>query len=730
MFQFPGQDIFELDDHARDLVATWPRLFVRGMEVTQGIQYYKAEEHLSDAGDREDDNAVKLVAGKPAWVRVYVRSWVYWGDIADVTGTLEVSRRYGGNIYAHVATLSAESPGTVDAVPFIDYDVERSSLSNSLNFVIPAEMMCGRMRLRVKLETPFGLRTTKTIYIKVNLQQTLKVRGIMVGYNGPSSLASNAPNLTLPTPSLADLQATSATTLLTFPVRSQANYSSAGFITWNQPLTDQPTQPGGCSSNWLALNGAVNAQRMADGNQPGVLYYGLLANGIPMGPVIGCNTINGVSTGSAGNGVTMAHELGHACGLRHGPCGTSGPKVDANYPAYEPYDPVNTPMASIGEYGLDISNGNIKPPDIFKDLMSYCNPRWISLYHYGLLTYNSNLHPTQRCVDTHWWAEELLYDELLVNPEDWLPDPPPDPPWRNRTMQPEPLIALIGVLHAENEVEMMNVMRVEARTDTGDVVKTGLTAELVGEKGEVLSSAPVMRISGSGSGCGCGDAGHDDYPYLVQSLLKDAGPGAELRIRHGEEVVWSRRAPARPPRITHFEAKADGEKVYAEWSMRASGDVEPQYWIQWSADGGESWHALASGLHGEGAELDAGPLPGGKVLLRLFGSDGFYTAQSDPVVVEIGERPLTVSILTPREDQSFIAGRTMRLWGAAQTDRPDTGGDLKAIWLLDGEEVAEGLDVFVPAPEAGEHKLTLQVYMGDQQGEATAVFRSIEEPRQ
>jgi hypothetical protein len=76
----------------------------------------------------------------------------------------------------------------------------------------------------------------------------------------------------------------------------------------------------------------------------------------------------------------MAHELGYACGLPHAPCGTPG---DPNYPADEPYDPAATPKASTGEYGLDISTGNIMSPATFKDMMACCGPRWISPYNYG-----------------------------------------------------------------------------------------------------------------------------------------------------------------------------------------------------------------------------------------------------------------------------------------------------------------------------------------------------------
>jgi hypothetical protein len=43
-------------------------LIIRGLEVTQAIQYYRSAEHLTDPGEQLPDNAVTLIANKSAWV--------------------------------------------------------------------------------------------------------------------------------------------------------------------------------------------------------------------------------------------------------------------------------------------------------------------------------------------------------------------------------------------------------------------------------------------------------------------------------------------------------------------------------------------------------------------------------------------------------------------------------------------------------------------------------------
>jgi hypothetical protein len=708
----------ELLDHIR-----LPALYIQGIEVTQAVQYYRSNRHLTDTADQRPDNSVTLVQGKPAWVRVYVRSGFFSGDISGVTGTLEVRQRVFGFFYPPGQILPAQPPGTVTARRNPDYATERGTLNYTLNFIIPADQMCGNLRLIARIQSPAGDTDDHIIHIDATLRQTLRLRGIMIGYNGPTSTAPGAPNLTLAAPTVADLQTTAAWTLLTFPVRSAANFSSGGTITWTVPLTDAPSCSGCCSPNWVSLNAAVQAQRVADGNLPNRLYYGLMANGIPMGPIVGCNT-PGVSTGGTGNGVTMAHELGHHCGLPHAPCGTPG---DPNYPAYEPYDPAGNPTASTGEYGLNINTGVILPPNN-KDLMSYCGPRWISLYNYGRLTDNENLDPVRVCVDRFWWRDYVLYDPILI-PEKWLPDPPPDEEWRQRVTPRTPVISIIGVMHAEDEIEITSLMRVDAVPEVSGGKATGYTAELLGEKENVIARGKLMRLQPHG-GCSCGDCddSEDQYPFVFQAFVPDVERGSALRIRRGDKQVWERQAPKIEPRITSFKPKVRENILIARWNWEGGRDEEAEFWLQWSDDDGETWNALTSGVHQERADIELVGLPAGSVLVRVLGSDGFSTAASEAVAVELPERPLDVSILSPRQGETLQAESPMRLWGAVSAGQEDEDLEVRAVWELDGQAVAEGLDAFIEAPHEGEHKLVLMVEVEKERGEASVVFRTVHIP--
>lgn len=729
----PNPDLLDLLDiphsDVQDIIRLASHPSIRGVEVTQAVQYYRSDRHLTDAADRQADNSVRLVAGKPAWVRVYIRGGLGIGSISGVTGTIVVRRRSGGFLWGTVATLAPRAPGSVTAYSVLNYAAERGSLAYTLNFVIPADMMCGNLRLDVTVTAPSGATATRQVYLDVTLRQTLRLAGIMVGYNGPASSAAGAPNITRAAPGLADLQSTSAWTLKTFPVRSAATYRTAGTLTWNQPLTDPPTGPGACSPNWVALNTAIQATRVADGNRTDVLYYGLMASGIPTGPVIGCNT-GGVSTGSANDGITMAHELGHACGRPHSPCGTPG---DPGYPAYEPYDPPGTPTASIGEYGLDIDTGAVLPPATFKDFMSYCGPSWVSPFVYGRLTDNAALDPVRVCVDLPWWKDIILQERVLI-PEKWLPDPPPEDPWREIRVTPQPVISLIGVLAGPDQLEIRSVFRLEAESTIAHGRRLDLRAELIGRDGVVVAAGDLYALESraagcggcAGGGCGGGCAGDDVYPKLIQAFVPDVEEGAALRVQRGGESLWVRQRSARRPVVREVAAELRDDQLHLRWASEVGSDAPPECWVQWSPDRGQTWHALAAGLVGDSATIDARALPPGRVSLRLLVSDGFSTARSRVVALTVPRRPPEATILSPREQQTVLAGSPLRLWAVASDARSEPLPDDAARWLMDGKEIAVGLDVFVDTlPDEGDHKVTLVIRTREGEVERTVTVRTV-----
>jgi hypothetical protein len=72
---------------------------------------------------------------------------------------------------------------------------------------------------------------------------------------------------------------------------------------------------------------------------------------------------------------TMAHEVGHAHGRPHAPCGgAADPDSDFPYAG-----------GGIGTWGYDIEKRALIPPSGVTDWMGYCEKTWVSDYNYALL---------------------------------------------------------------------------------------------------------------------------------------------------------------------------------------------------------------------------------------------------------------------------------------------------------------------------------------------------------
>jgi hypothetical protein len=681
-------------------------IFIAGIEVTQGIQYYKSAQHLTDPAEQLPDNAVPLVAGKPAWVRVYVES-TGPDAVDDVTGTLSVKvcQRLGN-------VLSPQPPGSIRAEVQPQYLTQRSDIGATLNFVLPADLMFGVLALEATVTAPgLAAPVVSSLTLPVSLVQVLKVRGILIGYAGPDP-ANPGASLTVPAPGVAVLQSTAGWTLLTYPVASAAVFEVASTITSSEALTGTGTN-GGCPPSWIDLDNAVQQAKVADGNRSDYLYYGVIASGFPLNSnVIGCES-GGVSAGFDGDQVTMAHELGHACGRAHAPCGGVGTSADPNYPAYPPYDTASNPSASIGEYGLNITNGDVFSPDVWKDFMSYCGAKWVSLYGYGLFTNNAHLNPSVATCSPRV-REYLAYD-----PWWWLhyiPDPPPellDPEEiAALPVRTENVISVTGVFEsAGSDLRVTHVARCAVFSSTPAGTPTGLVADLRDKDGALIATAPVFQTSGRG-GCGCGGAakaGQADGPGSFHAFVADRAPGAMLSIRQGDRILWQRAASGRPIRMERPVLQADGDRIRVTWAVRERPDAEPTFWLRYSADRGRTWKVVATALRGDRVEVDAAHMAPGRLLIEIVGHDGFHSHRSEPVAFDNDAFVPEPAIVFPHPKFRLVEGTTLCLWASAavpSTGRPD---GLKLRWTVDGVDAGDTAQVWSTVPAAGKHVVELIV---------------------
>lgn len=297
-------------------------------------------------------------------------------------------------------------------------------------------------------------------------------------------------------------------------------------------------------------------------------------------------------------------------------------------------------------------------------------------------------------------------------------------------VKPQPVISIIGVMHEEDLVEVTSIMRLDAVPQVRQGLKTDLAVELVGDGEEILDRVPVYRLP-SHDFCDCGREGDDPlsaYPYVFQAFLSDVAPGVMLRILRGDDDLWRRVAPKHEPRLEGFRGGVERGELLIEWGVTAARREDVECWLQWSEDEGETWQGLTTGLRQVDAvrlDLNALNLPGGGIWVRLLASDGFHTTISEPVEVEIPERPPTITIMSPRNGQRLLAGGSLRLWGIVSAVDGSSLEVDDAYWLLNDQLVGHGLDVMSVVPEPGEYSLTLVVAVGEEHFHATINFLSV-----
>ncbi|MFT3926407.1 MAG: M66 family metalloprotease [Myxococcales bacterium] len=168
-----------------------------------------------------------------------------------------------------------------------------------------------------------------------------------------------------------------------YPV-PKVDVSLAPMMSWNYAVTSS-------GQGWSELLAAITRQRQNDDVEDDVYYLGLVAPArrrsdfCTGGCVSGLAPLNitastgdqvGLSLGFGGESTysSAVHEIGHAHGRPHAPCGgAAGP--DRKYPY---------PGGDIGSWGWDSRSQELIPPDV-KDFMGYCEPQWISDYNYAAL---------------------------------------------------------------------------------------------------------------------------------------------------------------------------------------------------------------------------------------------------------------------------------------------------------------------------------------------------------
>jgi hypothetical protein len=370
---------------------------VDGMSMTKISMYQAVERPLMENGSAAGSVA-PVVAGREGLLRVFV----------NVDG-------YNGQpVFARL---------TVGTAPAIELQVTPTGnssdgdLGSTINFDVPPELVTPGATFRVELLQPQD-QTSGTnggaLYpvegmadLQVETSGGLKVTLVPVQYNADGSGR-------LPDTSPAQIAKYEDLFYAMYPV-TNVQIEVRNSVGWNNTISSN-------GNGWGNLLNAIADLRSTDNAAFDDYYYGIfepsssLSNYCSGGCVLGLGFVGGPQDDFAHSAIgigfggdtsvdTAVHELGHNHGREHAPCGgVSG--ADPNYPYSG---------AQIGAWGYNLLTGQLYSPSNHVDMMSYCDPAWISDYNFNNIfervqfTSSSNVYiPPQ--------LQNLTWDRVMIGP--------------------------------------------------------------------------------------------------------------------------------------------------------------------------------------------------------------------------------------------------------------------------------------------------------------------------
>ncbi len=294
---------------------------------------------------------VPLVAGNPALLRVFVTA----ARAGGATMPLMRARFHVDGVETHSVDIASSG------MP-IPAEVDEGDLATSANIEIPGEVIRPGLEMVVEVD-PEG-----TLDPSLGVVGRIPARGrIAVDVRAVPAL-----DLTL-VPFL--LEQTPDSSILALTASMAADPSGHELLADTRTLlpvgalavkAHEPVLVS--TNNAYDLYRATAAIRAMEGGRGH--YMGMIAGRTSIAR--GLAAVPGRVSFSVPDSRIIAHEVGHNLSLRHAPCGGAG-GADPSFPETD---------GSIGAWGYDFGRGRLVPPTR-RDLMSYCEPPWISDYYFA-----------------------------------------------------------------------------------------------------------------------------------------------------------------------------------------------------------------------------------------------------------------------------------------------------------------------------------------------------------
>lgn len=633
-----------------DPIPDGTQIVIDGFEPTQSVQTLP--------------NSVPLITDKRTVVRVYLHLVGPLTTLPGISGSLSAFLPSTfGDFYlgAGIAPFNVQSLNTVTVTQSTDLQAARKDITASLNFEVPASwtenphvhfqlsgVALDGCDTNIALQgygntLPYG----NYLYNSFTTAPPVKVRLFAVPYQTTSGGTVFTPR---------DLDFNFLESWL------RRAYPTAEVISTRSTLSTRTGTPDGSFSaddinsqlqdtrNMEVSNGSVDDK---------VHYYGMVADGggfmrgkaddipshVASGPT--GNRFFGWDTDGTYGDWYGGHELGHTFGRFHAEfCGAQAcyefiwTFCPGGYVAYPYISGLLATDWTHGSYGFDVGDPSLNlpravyRPDIFHDVMTYCDFEWVSDFTYeGILSRLQAENPGGLKA-----RRSPLTDALMVSAKMNLTQETAQlrPYWRipNLDATPRPATSHYSVR-------------------LRDVSDNDLAIYLFSPK---VDSEAV--------------AGEDLKASLSEVVPWVAGTHRIVIMRDGVEIA-SRTVSANTP-VVHVLSPNGGENLtgataVVTWTA-SDLDVQPlTYALQYSKDGGLTWQVVESGIQTTSYTVDLDAIPGStKALFRVYATDGVNTGvdTSDAVFTVRSKAPKAL-IISPATGDTFTSADTVTFTGTA-----------------------------------------------------------------
>lgn len=349
-------------------------LSISEIAVFQGVKVSVVKSGSAVTGSKRN---APIVANRAGLVRVYVTPDSGW-DSKSVTAELRLvsaSATTQTPIARDTKTIRAASTDQ-DPNSTFNFEVDAASLPADVTFQVALTSEDG-VDPSTESEARFPQDGT---YADLGAKVSGLVRVVVVPVKYQADGSGRTPDV-----SQAQLDRYKQVMMARYPA-SEVEVTARAPWTWNSTISAN-------GSGFSQVLNGVTQLRQQDGVSDDTYYYGALAPAASFSKFCSGGCVAGLSTvvddvdtaylrASVGVGYTgddsastMAHEVGHAHGRAHAPCG-GAQGVDSDFPYSG---------GKIGVWGYDIIEKAFHNPSTGTDMMGYCENVWVSDYTFSAL---------------------------------------------------------------------------------------------------------------------------------------------------------------------------------------------------------------------------------------------------------------------------------------------------------------------------------------------------------